>query len=165
MTLLNRGLLASDINPITDEAPPKKKGGRAAGSPTVRSLKRLREAGWLADKVEQRLAMPGHFVTKDLFGFGDILAVNEDLGVLIVQTTSGDNVSKRLRKMDTPPEEGEPDVRAALIRCLRAGIHVEAHGWAKRGLRGERKLWKCRVVTAKLLIVGNDYAIGWEEEP
>ncbi len=139
---------------ITDApapAPPEKKKGHV--SPTQRSLKRLRDAGWLAAIVEH--FNPHVMIRQDLFGFGDILAVNEGLGVLIVQTTTKSGAD-RMRKMETP------EILPAVLRCLRAGVKIEVHGWSKRGLRGERKLWSCRVVSARLGPT-ND-AIEWIEE-
>jgi hypothetical protein len=156
VSLSNRGLTGgASLGELAYE-PPKapKRGGRRGASPTVRSLKLLREEGWLADKVEQTIPVPGHNITRDLFGFGDILAVNEGLGVLIVQTTSGDHVAHRAQKIE---EECLP----AVLRCLRAGVLVHVHGWAKRGLRGEKKLWSCRIVKARL---GPDDSVEWTEE-
>jgi hypothetical protein len=110
-------------------------------SPTQRSLKHLRATGALAEVVERRL--PKVFITKDLFGFIDIVAL-VGAGTVGVQTTSGDNVAARLDKMRSP--EIAPNVR----RWLEAGNAVVIHGWRKAGPRGKRKLWTLRevVVTA-----------------
>lgn len=146
--------LAPALADIAADAPPER--GRKGKQPTSRSLEKLRDEGWFVEKVEQRLSIPGSFVTRDLFGFGDIFAVNESLGILLVQTTSGDNVSKRLRKM-----EEDPEILVRLIACLKVGILVHVHGWAMRGLRGERKRWTCRIVEARL---GAGGSLEWAEE-
>lgn len=89
-------------------------------SPTQRTLKHLRAAGYVADVVEKRL--PRVHVTKDLFGFIDVLAVRE-AEVLGVQATSGSNVAARIAKINA--HENWPTVRAS-------GLRVVVHGWAKR---------------------------------
>lgn len=73
----------------------------------------------------------------DLWGFGDLLCVRND-EVLIVQTTSGSNVSARLEKMKHIPEAG--------LWLMSPNRKIEIHGWAKRGERGKQKKWTCRIV-------------------
>ncbi len=80
-------------------------------SPTQRTLKHLRESGWIADVTERWVSFgtpkpgkprkPGPSgVRKDLFGFGDVLAFKPDSpGVLIVQATSTANMSARVAKL------------------------------------------------------------------
>lgn len=104
-------------------------------SPTKRSLKLLRADGWTAATVEKW--NPHVKIRQDLWGFGDLLAFRGN-EVLIVQTTSGSNVAARIAK----------------IRLIPAADHWMAsptrklliHGWSKRGPRGKRKQWTCRVV-------------------
>ena len=98
-------------------------------TPTARSLKYLRDNGWLADVVERLI--PGEMIRKDLYGVGDILAIRKG-GILIVQTTSGSNVSARVKKITE--HENMPKIREAGI-----GIHI--HGW--RRIKGR---WAVRVV-------------------
>jgi len=102
-----------------------------AAGPTQRSLKKLRDDGYIADVTEKWI--PGANVRKDLFGFIDILAVKPG-EVLGVQCTSYSNVSDRVKKI-----EGHEN--AAVVRD--AGIRIEVHGWhhKKKGAP-----WKCRVV-------------------
>ena len=89
-------------------------------SPTQRTLAEMRTRGYeLVDVVEHF-----NFFTKrrhDLWGFGDVLCVGAQ-GIAIVQTTSGDNLSKRVHKIL------ESD---ALPVLQRAGVKVLAHGWRK----------------------------------
>lgn len=96
-------------------------------TPTARSLKYLREAGYTAEVVEKFNSFTKH--RNDLFGFIDILAIREN-EVLGVQTTSGSNVSSRIKKI----QEHE---NVAAVRKAGIGIHV--HGWRK-GSNGRRQL-------------------------
>jgi hypothetical protein len=88
-------------------------------SPTQRSLKHLRTAGYTADVVEKWI--PGANIRRDLFGFIDILAIR-DTEIVGVQATSGSNVSSRVTKIT------EHDNLAAVRK---AGIRVLVHGWTK----------------------------------
>lgn len=88
-------------------------------SPTQLSLRALREAGYHAEVVERF----DHFARKrkDLFGFGDILAIREG-EVVVVQTTTFSNRLARKKKI----MESE-----LLPVVLSAGILVVIHGWHK----------------------------------
>lgn len=83
----------------------------------------LRDRGYLAEVVEKRL--PRCFITKDLFGFIDILAVHpERLGdIVAVQTTSSSNVAARVDKIINHENVGA---------VRKGGIKILVHGWAKR---------------------------------
>jgi hypothetical protein len=76
-------------------------------------------------------------IRQDLFGFIDLIAIKGDV-VLAIQTTSGANVSKRIAKIRDNP------VFLKWVQAPSRQVHV--HGWSKRGGRGERKVWTCRVV-------------------
>ena len=98
-------------------------------SPTSRSLKKLRDDGYLAEVVEQY----NYFAKKrkDLFEFIDILAIKDGV-VLGVQTTSYSNVSARKTKILESEAWG---------RVVAANIKVVIHGWHKKANR-----WVCREV-------------------
>jgi hypothetical protein len=98
-------------------------------SPTSRSLEDLRDRGYTAEVVEKWI--PATRRRKDLFGFGDILALRPG-EVTIVQTTSDDNVAARISKIQEA--EHLPAVRAA-------GVRILVHGWRKVGRR-----WRLREV-------------------
>lgn len=100
-------------------------------SPTQRTLKKLRDEGYTAAVVERR--NPGAFITHDLFGFIDILAIRGD-ETLAVQTTTGPNVAARVKKITG--HENLAAVRAA-------GWTIHVHGWRKKKANGR---WECRVV-------------------
>jgi hypothetical protein len=89
-------------------------------SPTQRSLKHLRDQGYVAEVVEKRL--PHCYITKDLFGFIDILAIRGE-ETLAVQTTSGlNNAAARVRKI----------VDCAHLGAVRkANWRIVVHGWRK----------------------------------
>lgn len=105
-------------------------------TPTERSLKKLRADGWWAEKVE-RPWNPYTKRTQDLFDFGDILAFNDKL-TIIVQTTSGSHVANRVAKIEAS------EIAKAWNESPAREIIV--HGWRKVGARGKRKLWECREV-------------------
>lgn len=87
-------------------------------SPTQRTLKFMRKNGYLSEVVERRL--PRVFITKDLFGFIDVLAVKGE-DIVGVQTTSGANVAARITKI--VEHENYPTVIAAM--------RIVVHGWRK----------------------------------
>ena len=88
-------------------------------SPTQRSLKYLRELGYLVEVVERTI--PKTFIKKDLFGFADLLAIREN-EVMLVQVTSGTNVSARVKKI-TESEHID------MVR--KSGMSVFVHGWRR----------------------------------
>lgn len=96
-------------------------------SPTQRSLALLRAEGYTVAIVEHWNAFAK--IRQDLFGFVDLVALRPG-ETLAVQTTSGDNVNKRIAKIVEHDN---------LPRVLEAGWIVEVHGWAKR--KGK---WDCR---------------------
>ena len=104
-------------------------------SPTQRSLKKMRSDGWLVAIVEHWNAWVKR--RQDLFGFADLLCVRGDVA-LLVQTTSGDNAAARVSKISEIP--------AARFWLESPSRRIVVHGWAKRGSRGEKKVWQCREV-------------------
>lgn len=95
-------------------------------SPTQRTLSYLRELGWPVVQVVERY-IPQSKTHIDLFGFGDIAALHPEHGLLIVQVTSGSNVSARKKKMLETPEIAE----AVKLAIGVPGVAVEIHGWRK----------------------------------
>lgn len=88
-------------------------------SPTQRTLKHLRDAGYPLVQVVERWN-PYAGVRQDLFGIVDVLAVGAD--IVGVQATSASNVSKRVAKITDSP---------ALPILRKAGVRVVVHGWRK----------------------------------
>ena len=90
-----------------------------AASPTTRSLKYLRDQGYTCEITEHW--NPHARIRQDLFGFVDLIALGEN-ETLAIQTTSGDNVSKRIDKIIN--HDNYAAVRAA-------GWRIIVHGWRK----------------------------------
>jgi hypothetical protein len=112
-----------------------------SASPTSRTLDALRRAGILAAVVERW--NPHAKIRQDLFGFVDLVAVDEALpGVLAIQATSQSNAASRVAKVLEEP-------RAAV--WLAAGNRVQVWGWRKLKRREGRKLWRARVVRLELV--------------
>jgi hypothetical protein len=102
-------------------------------TPTALSLKHLRAAGYVADIVERHMRIPGgRSFKRDLFGSWDIVAVKPG-EVAFVQTTSGSNVSARLRKIADNP---------TTPRCREANVRLLIHGWSKP--TKTRRTWRLR---------------------
>lgn len=99
-------------------------------SPLARSLKWLREAGYLSGVTERRLPHARN-VTVDLFGFADIVAAKPGLGVLAVQATSGQHVSDRLAKIRTHDPEAKSCPHCNALFLLACGWRIVVHGWRK----------------------------------
>jgi hypothetical protein len=98
-------------------------------TPTARSVERLRAHGWTVGVVEQRI--PHTNITRDLFGFIDLLAIR-GAETMAVQVTSGSNVAARRHKI----------AEAEHVGAVReAGWRIVIHGWRKNA-KGE---WMLRV--------------------
>jgi hypothetical protein len=117
----------SDAATMVESSAPKKR-AKAAKSPTQRSLKHLRDLGYLAEVVEKW--NPHSKTRHDLYGLIDILAIHRE-EVLGVQATSGSNVSARVTKI-TEHEN--------LRRIREAGIGLVVHGWR----RNSKGVWTLR---------------------
>lgn len=87
-------------------------------SPTQRSLKILRDDGWLCDVVERWI--PGANIRKDLFGIGDILAIKPGERPKLIQVTST-GVSARIKKIQLNKD----------LETVLNVFDVEVHGWRK----------------------------------
>jgi hypothetical protein len=88
-------------------------------SPTQRTLKHLRDEGFYCWIVEHW----DHFARKrkDLFGLWDVIAIRKG-ETMVVQTTSGSNVSARVKKIAASE---------AIAVCRDAGWTCHVHGWRK----------------------------------
>lgn len=102
-------------------------------TPTARTLKELRELGFIAQVVEKFNRFSKRRI--DLFGCIDIIAARAGVGVLGIQATSGDNHAARMDKARAEPR---------LREWLAAGGRFAVWSWSKRGPRGKRKLWVVR---------------------
>ena len=98
-------------------------------SPTQRSLKHLREAGYDVEIVEKWNMWSR--TRRDLFNMFDLLALHPDGTLVGVQVTSTAHVAERIAKLEANP----------LLAVWAKKNTAVVHGWAKRGPRGKRKLW------------------------
>ncbi len=99
-----------------------------------RSLKLLRDRGYIAEKVEQRLPIPGKFVTRDFCNFADLIAFGDNPPrIIAVQVTSSAHLAEREKKIREEPRAW---------KWLGAKGEILMHGWAKRGPRGKRKTFQ-----------------------
>lgn len=86
-------------------------------SPTELSMKLMRKRGWHIDIAERRTGR----VTKDLFGFADLVAFKPGMTELaFIQTTSRHHVSERVAKVR------QSDIARELHE---AGHVIVVHGW------------------------------------
>ena len=119
-------------------------------TPSARSVRYLRERGWIVANVEKWIPQTKRRL--DVFGFADLLAANAELPELklegsvlhvpgtiaLVQVTSGSNHDARKDKILAEP---------LAQKWKDAGGVILLHSWAKRGPRGKRKLWTLREET------------------
>jgi hypothetical protein len=99
-------------------------------SPTQLSLKHLRESGWTTLAIVEYWN-PFARVRKDLFGFIDILAINDEGEVLAVQTTSYTNINARCKKIAENDNVGS---------VRKANWAIQVHGWRKKDNKWEIKI-------------------------
>ena len=101
-------------------------------SPTQESLKYLRNDGWTVAIVEKKV--PHSFISQDLFGFIDLIAIHPDSETTIgIQVTTTANISARRAKILA--HKNYQIWKASPYR------RMIIHGWSKKGKRGERKWW------------------------
>ena len=123
------------LDPASIRAPlPKTPVKRSSISPTARSLRRLRELGYLCQVTEHWNQWAR--VRQDLFGFIDILAIDRSTGdILAVQACSRGDISTRAHKIAEHEHVGT---------VRKAGIRIEVWGWGTVG-HGS-KTWELKVV-------------------
>jgi hypothetical protein len=92
------------------------------------STKLLESEGWTVGTVEQRI--PHCFITRDFFGFADLIAVSPTRGIMAVQVTGGGNGPARIAKTKSEP-------RHAI--WLAAGGRIQIHDWRKRAGQTSRE--------------------------
>jgi len=110
-------------------------------SNTSRTLEYIRSQGWVADKVEQFNAYAGKFgQRKDMFGFGDIVAMGE--GKIIAIQSCGQAFSEHNRKI-TEDEIVAPNA----LLWLQNGGRLILIGWRKVKLKkgGKAMRWTPRI--------------------
>ena len=125
-------------------------------SNTSRTLEYLRSQGWIADKVEQFNPYAGRYgQRKDMFGFGDIVAMGE--GSIFAIQSCGQAFAEHHRKLT------EDEVVAENVYLwLKNGGKLLLIGWRKVKLRPGAKAmrWKPRIREYTL----KDEIIVWEDQ-
>lgn len=105
-------------------------------SATQKSLKKLRDEGYLCEIVEHTI--PYCFIKKDLFGFVDILAIKGN-EVLAVQTTAGYNGNARVKKIKT--HKNYPKIKKLNWKII-------VHDWRQLQCKykngNPKKYWDCK---------------------
>lgn len=109
--------------------------------PTQRTIKTLKELGFTFEVVERWNSWAQKRI--DLFGIGDVLAMREGIGLLMIQTTSGDHHANRRMKALA---------ESRLLTWLRCGGRFEIWSFSKKrstdilktGKRTRRKDWELR---------------------
>lgn len=101
-------------------------------SPTQRTLALLRKEGWDAQVVERWIPQTKRRL--DLFGCIDIVACKPGV-IMGVQATSASHHNHRVIKSLNEPR---------LKSWLYGGGRFEVWSWAKKGKKGQRKLWQVR---------------------
>lgn len=121
-------------------------------SNTSRTLEYLRSQGWLADKVEQWNPYAGKFgQRKDMFGFGDIVALGEN-SIIAVQSF-GQDFQGHYRKL-TQDEYVAPNA----MKWIECGGRILLIGWRKVKLKrgGKAMRWQPRIKELCLIDFGEN---------
>ena len=120
-------------------------------TPTQRTLKAQKELGRKCGIVERFIQRPGFGFRKDLFGIIDIIALDQEEGIIGVQSC-GQAFSEHYRKMS---EEHRQDS----IDWLEAGGKLELWGWRKlKKKRGGKAIvcpvpaLICTIIIVKVII-------------
>lgn len=103
----------------------------------------LRAEGWAVIERTERIERMGPYMTrKDLFGFGDLLAVHREYGLLIVQETASGS-SARIKKITGDPEVAPKALEWLLAAPLKS--RIEVWSWRKYKLKrgGKAERWGC----------------------
>ena len=110
-------------------------------SNTSRTLEYIRSQGWVADKVEQWNPYAGKFgIRKDMFGFGDIVAMGEN-SIIAIQSC-GQAFSEHNKKITE-----DEIVAPRALKWLQCGGRLMLIGWRKIKLKkgGKAMRWSPRI--------------------
>ena len=121
-------------------------------SPTQRALAECKRLGWKPAIVEKW--NPHARIRQDMYGFADLVVMDDSAGLLALQVTSNQNVPARVEKLSGV---------AAVVEWLKRGLRCEVWGYrkllVKRG--GKATRWTLRRVSARLASDG--VGISWDE--
>lgn len=133
--------------------------GGEMSSPTQRTLKELREAGYLAGVVEKWIPAKAGGFRKDLFGFIDIIAVNDN-ETLAVQACSGGTKTSGGDEMVRVTKIMQEKGREAAIWLRGPNRRIEVWGWKHKSIEGLSKSWFPRKIE---MVLEADGTITWRE--
>ena len=114
----------------------KKKKRKKGISPTQRSLKYLRDAGYEAEVTEHWNAFA--MIRQDLYGFIDIVATGNGK-ILGVQTTTKENMQARIEKIQSMPNRAATGLLLPELKAC--GWTIVVQGW-KRPTKTKNKQWE-----------------------
>ena len=118
-------------------------------SPTMRTLKALRERGLTPWIVERSIPKKPHSIKVDAYHFIDLLAISKAAGIIGVQSC-GQGFSEHVKKIKAEP---------LVIEWLQSGGKAELWGWrkVKKKRGGKAMVWKPRI--ADILTDGKNIEI------
>lgn len=99
------------------------------------SIEMMEREGWTVQVVEYRI--PHCFITKDCYGFADLLACSPTKGIMLIQVTGGTSTSNfhaRVAKVKAEPKHAI---------WLASGGRIQVHSWEKKSKSNDRE---CRVL-------------------
>lgn len=113
--------------------PNKRKKGKRRNFPLKWSTQAFEKAGWTVTVVERWIPSKPFPVTKDAFGFGDLLVCHERYGIGLCQTSSQDHFADRRAKITEAflPDGSANPVFMKYIAWKAAGGRVFLHGWKR----------------------------------
>ncbi len=114
--------------------------------PVERSLRWYRKQGWFAFSVSRYV--PQARRTIDFAGFADIIAYSPALARIVAcQATTTANQAARVTKILA---------LESASAWWKAGGDIQVHGWARKGLKGKRKLWQVTITPVASFELGKD---------
>jgi hypothetical protein len=114
----------------------------AGFSPTQRTIRALKDQGRKCGIVERFVNRPGtHGIRIDLFGFGDIIALCPEHGIIAIQSC-GQAFAEHYRKITE-----DEYVSENAVDWLKCGGKIELWGWRKLKLTrsGKAMRWQPRI--------------------
>jgi len=128
---------------------------KKGASPTVLTKKELRKRGWTHQTVEYW--NPFAHKRIDLWGFGDILVMDDKPGSLLIQTTTGGDSSKRKKKILESK---------LMVEWMKRGNRISIWGWRKIWMKNklgrEQRMWGLREID---LLWNIDHYVWFEVAP
>jgi hypothetical protein len=118
---------------------------KRAPLPSARTKQFFQKLGFDIGDTEQKLRIPGRgMITRDLFGFADLVAIHPQLsGSWFIQTTTRPHAANRIQKALINP---------VLPRLLLGGNRFVVQSWAKQKKKSQTLHWWSKI---EALMLGN----------